>query len=263
MSSTLYTNPTINKHLQELQARSVKCKMHIMFNILWSTYLNYTNIYIRSAIRYQPDLNQSENDFRESAIDIGKNLDQFLQQVNLPFRISTRNESVFTNLMASLKQDNSTISNQVASRFNTRVLSAGLLLTLLLEEQVSLIKRYIQTSIQGSKTNIPTIRQELVRNGDNIIKLYLKISKWKGKEIMENGHSLWNKYISDIVDHVNEELRKDYGSSNRVHTRLQAHSLQTADYFYKIIMGTDAYSIMDSACTYNPNVIEFTEESDL
>lgn len=261
MSATLYTNPTISKTIGNLQTRSVKCRTHIMFNVLWSTFTNYTNMYIRAATRYQPDLNQTELDFRETAIDLGKNLDQTLQQSNLPHKISTRNESVFATLMTSLKQDNPTTFSQVGSRFNTRNLTAGLLLTLLLEEHITLLKRYIQAVMQGQGTQ-SSLRAELTQNANNIVKLYLKVSKWKGQDVHKNGEQVFGQYLADIVDHVAEESRKDYGSSNRVNTRLQNNSLCLADYFYKVTQGTDPYSLMDSGCSYNQGVVEFTEESD-
>lgn len=263
MSTTfLYTNPTLNKCLQDLSGKNLKCRYHIIFNILWNSFITNSNAYIRSLTRYQPDINQTELDFRDSTIDIGKNLDQALHQNGLTSRISTRNEKVFAHFSNNLRQDNLTSFNRTLARFDTKRLPAGFLLTLLLQEHVSLVKRYIQNILQNNSTNAASIRQELTKNGENIIKLYLKVSKWKGQDIVRDGCQVWERYLSGITDHVTEEVRKDYASSNRVLIKQQNESFCLADYFYKVIVGVDAYSLMESACSTDHGAVEFTDEFD-
>ena len=263
MSSTfLYTNPTLNKCLQDLGSKNIKCRYHIIFNILWNSFMTNSNTFIRSLTRYQPDINQSELDFRDSVIDIGKNLDSALHQNGLTSRISTRNEKVFSHFSNILRQDNLTSFNRTLSRFDTKRLPAGFLLTLLLQEHVTLVKRYIQNILQNNTSAAASVRQELSKNGENIIKLYLKVSKWKGTDIQKEGLQVWEKYLSGITDNVTEEVRKDYASSNRVLVRQQNESFCLADYLYKVIIGADAYSLMESACSNDHGAIEFTDEFD-
>lgn len=265
MSLSIFSNPSFNKNSVEIQAKPTKCKCFMLLNVLWSTYTSYTSAFIRALVRYSPDLNQTELDFRDSAIDIGKQLDQCLQQNALPYKITERNESIFSKSLTSLRKENLTAYNRLTSRFNTKTLTAGLLATLFLQDHITYLKKYTLSAAQ--KSPLPSItekdfQEELNRIGRNYVKLHIKVSKWKGDDINKTGVDLWKRQVNDQMDLISEEVRKDYSSSNKAATKIQASSHQMSEYFYKVVMGCDPYYHMDSGNTFNPNIVEFTEEGD-